>query len=492
MKYKSELIKEMIDSRGHEKSSIHYQSECIETWIEGAKGGYPKLCDYQSEWLSYINKIEGGGTEKPNPEEPKPEEPNPEPPIGEFPYETVSTNTTATVNHVVPYAYKSAILKGNTLMNVVSEQGFGGNKSLFESRFEDSPFNERETFTIFVVNPKVTTIKVGLFNATSGGWLREQQYNVANNKKVVYTVPSGNTCCKYVGVVVNTANVSTGFENSLVIVSGDKSNLEIQNYFEGMQSVQMVGLTTTGKNLINVSTLNNVVTEDNNECIVGGGWVDNGGSVGKPIIIPVNIKSGHTYTLSCTNKVTKHFNKFYIVDDIIGNAFATVQTYIGQNTTKDTFTTSEFTFTATRDYKYLTTNTGEASAMGYIVKNTIQVEEGSTPTPYEPHQSNILKVNEDVTLRSNESVYDELDLLTGKLTQRIGENNEVLSQEVVKSVKLSITNQDGITLSTIKPIEGTMHITPTGEPIAPTAVLEVPVEAITQNLASFIDLEMEE
>ena len=32
-----------------------------------------------------------------------------------------------------------------------------------------------------------------------------------------------------------------------------------------------------------------------------------------------------------------------------------------------------------------------------------------------------------------------------------------------------------------------MHITPTGESIAPTAVLEVPVEAITQNLASFIE-----
>ena len=30
MKYQSELIKEIVESRGHEKSSIHYESECVE------------------------------------------------------------------------------------------------------------------------------------------------------------------------------------------------------------------------------------------------------------------------------------------------------------------------------------------------------------------------------------------------------------------------------------------------------------------------------
>ena len=56
---------------------------------------------------------------------------------------------------------------------------------------------------------------------------------------------------------------------------------------------------------------------------------------------------------------------------------------------------------------------------------------------YEPYKTNILTVNEDVTLRSNGDVYDELNLLTGRLTQRIDENNEVLAQEVVKTVDLS-------------------------------------------------------
>ena len=58
MKYQSELIKEIVEARGHNKSSLHYESECIESWIEESKGAYPKLCDYQSEWLNYISILD--------------------------------------------------------------------------------------------------------------------------------------------------------------------------------------------------------------------------------------------------------------------------------------------------------------------------------------------------------------------------------------------------------------------------------------------------
>ena len=92
MKYESEIINDILEQRGHEMSTLHYESECIEAWINEVKGAYPKLCDYESEWLNYIM----------------------ENPIGEFPYETITDVTDATVNNVVPLAYKSAILKGNT------------------------------------------------------------------------------------------------------------------------------------------------------------------------------------------------------------------------------------------------------------------------------------------------------------------------------------------------------------------------------------------
>lgn len=90
------------------------------------------------------------------------------------------------------------------------------------------------------------------------------------------------------------------------------------------------------------------------------------------------------------------------------------------------------------------------------VIDTLQIEYGTVSTNYEEPifelqsvkmpglttsnedgtKTNILTVNEDVTLRSNGDICDELNLLTGQLTQRIGEDGVVLSQEVVKTVDL--------------------------------------------------------
>ena len=51
----------------------------------------------------------------------------------------------------------------------------------------------------------------------------------------------------------------------------------------------------------------------------------------------------------------------------------------------------------------------------------IQLEEGSVATTFEKHRTNILTCNDEVELRGIGDVKDELDLLTGELTQRIGE-----------------------------------------------------------------------
>ena len=139
---------------------------------------------------------------------------------------------------------------------------------------------------------------------------------------------------------------------------------------------------------------------------------------------------------------------------------------------------------------------------------TLQVEKGLVATSYEPYKSNILTVNEDVELGSVGEVKDELNLLTGQLTQRTEtrayqegdeSNSEVLTdmtntryklpKEVIKTVELTVKDQNGISLSTIKPIEGTMHLTTSSDTIAPLFSGEIPVEAITQNLASFVGSE---
>ena len=88
-------------------------------------------------------------------------------------------------------------------------------------------------------------------------------------------------------------------------------------------------------------------------------------------------------------------------------------------------------------------------------------------------KTNTLTVNEDVTLRSNGDICDELNLLTGQLTQRIGEDGVVLSQEVVKTVDLSS--------NTVYAYNGTTHYTCSSEEgsLIPTACIEVPVETET-------------
>ena len=83
-------------------------------------------------------------------------------------------------------------------------------------------------------------------------------------------------------------------------------------------------------------------------------------------------------------------------------------------------------------------------------------------------KTNILTVNEEVTLRSNGDVYDELNLLTGRLTQRIDENNEVLSQEVVKSVDLNVVDQNNTKIDKIHVFDEVTHVNASSDELTPT------------------------
>ena len=59
-----------------------------------------------------------------------------------------------------------------------------------------------------------------------------------------------------------------------------------------------------------------------------------------------------------------------------------------------------------------------------------------TNITYVPYSQSVLSCNEEITLRSNGDVYDELDLLTGQVIQRIGEDNEILEEEIIRTVEL--------------------------------------------------------
>ena len=99
LKYESEILYGLMKRDGDDSPSdvLPYESELKEKYLNQVLGAYPKLQDYRAEWLNY-NLCEDLPAD--------------------FPYETVSNVTKATVNNVVPYEYKSAILSGNTLVNL--------------------------------------------------------------------------------------------------------------------------------------------------------------------------------------------------------------------------------------------------------------------------------------------------------------------------------------------------------------------------------------
>ena len=232
-------------------------------------------------------------------------------------------------------------------------------------------------------------------------------------------------------------------------------------YFDGMQSVKMPVLTTVGKNLYNPDR------------------AYASGSGGRDVYNDVDVKPNTEYTF--------YANNYSWTQVMLYNNKGQITRHFGNNSTsiKVTFTTTNDEVKARMIFYH---------GNGTVIKNVdftdVQLEYGAVSTTYKPFKSNILTVNEDITLRSNGSVYDELDLLTGELTQRIDENGEVLSQEVVKTVDISTVDQDGdnTKLSTFDDIT---HVTLSSEGLIPEAELEV-AEKVPEVAANMLGISREQ
>ena len=393
-----------------------------------------------------------------------------------------------------------------------------------------------------------------------------------------------------------------------VLISGAKSSMSLEKIksllqleegtvateYEPYKTYKMPVLTTTGKNLFDLS--------DNDKlCIYAGGIVRNedhtqiyqiSGSTINVINQGVNLEQ-----LGYKLPIKKNIEYLVISGEgmngvlyyrYFGKDFTSLK---GQDQRNIAYSTDSFgkkyvviegsEFPAGAEYIFLGIGNGFLS--NYTMKN-IQIEEGTQATPYEPYQSILLTVNEDVTLRGIGDVQDTLDCLTGEVVERVGEyeindttpmgsfnntdektiyfhvnqtyllsmpevnapliSNSViqpilkdlstldvegvhftskghlqvridksrlsgtsssdvlnylrenpitvqyqLKTESIKTVDLTVTEQDGNTTSIIRPIEGTMHLMTEGDTIKPLFSGEVPVEATTQNLASFIEEE---
>ena len=178
-------------------------------------------------------------------------------------------------------------------------------------------------------------------------------------------------------------------------------------------SVKMPVLTTTGKNLMPV-----------NHASLDGIKSNAGGHINNLIAKNIPVIPGKTYRLSysvsnSTNIQSINMTRFEHQEKTNSNNHQQLFNEIGKDD-------KNLVFTIPQGINYISFTFGNAiytndGTLGWIKIDNIQLEEGSIDTTYEPYKSNILTVNEPVELRGIGDVKDELNLLTGELTQRIGE-----------------------------------------------------------------------
>jgi hypothetical protein len=282
--------------------------------------------------------------------------------------------------NVVDGEFKSAILKGNTLVNLVDDV-----TSNEVGRYSDSPCKiniirnlQNETLTIIfnaisleIPDGADGTLRIG------GGWSGQIRYQpTLGVNKVLYNY--NQTSNNWLGAFSNTEAYNLGQRitiSDVMVLEGDYTNVDIP-YFEGMTSVKMPVLTTVGKNLFDGEFDLTIGTTH--------AWSKN--------FIKVMPNTAYIFShhgTEPTRKVdaTNYYNEKFEL--------------IGEQGIKNSVTTPNDCHYIKFRYHLMDQDLSK-------VENT-QLEQGTVATPYEPYKSNILTVNEEVELRGIGDVQGELN-----------------------------------------------------------------------------------
>lgn len=593
LKYESEILFDLMKRDGDDTPSdvLPYESELKEKYLEQVEGAYPKLTDYRPEWLHYnlYSHLPA-----------------------DFPVEILSNVTNATVNNVVPYAYGSASLKGQTLVNLLDFSQWGNKEKI--TLIADGTGKRMDLGRNLPIKPntKYLTI-IPVYentinqNFTIGGWgyfASQPAITSADGTGIIKIIKT--TRNEYTD---NLFYLELWKENtSGQIRIGKPMFIEYQEgmenwdipYFEGMQSIQMPSLTTTGNNLIHVGRgFNNTMTFDGltitrdavNQTITLNGTATRD-NTSQPLVnlFYREIKKDERYALSC-----------YLVSGTADRVMFRVHDKKWSGSMSCELNKPSYKYF---DNDIIFNDCSFRVDKGATFKNAVfkvmfeRIPVNSNTTSYEPYQSNILTVNEEVELRGIGDVKDTLNLITGEVAEHIDEivlngsedekwvlvsekgnlktfrkshsfKSDINDQEIpniicdklklttplkawagygiapdspielsrgskkndgfdiivdcsrattingvgsfkqwlsqnpltiqheletplIKTVELTVTDQDGNVESIIRPLEGTMHVSTSSQTLSPLLDMSVPVEATTQNLMSFVNMKEEE
>ena len=314
---------------------------------------------------------------------------------------------------------KSAILKGQTLVNLIPE----GRQSSFHLNntnggayafWDGSNVNMIKPSTKYLILTNVT-LNTGsrivinnnedYISCFADGIYYEQ--NEVGIKKTILTSKSDLSDCT---TILRSYTHTVGEVKGTIQVFEYQQGMENWNipYFTGMLSVKMPVLTTTGKNLFSINQQFKTGNIAGAASPIEGDYISGNWQVSDFIKLNKNTD----YYLSTKNFRFEKISFYDINKKIIKGTDAT-------DVNERLISTSN-----NIGYIRLVIHKTDAGALSYnelVANNDIQLEQGRQATSYEPYQTNILTTPEDLELRGIGDVKDELNVATGELTQRIGE-----------------------------------------------------------------------
>ena len=354
--------------------------------------------------------------------------------IGDITYvlhEFLGSDTPYTMYNTKEKPTKSAILSGQTLVNITSDKKIVGS-AYIRVEVDNNLIKPNVQYTLIVNGYS----NVSRINCVDNNGLNPY-FNIANPKQWnIFTTPNDLTNHH---IRVYGTSIDDTLLNSIdiILIEGDYTNTNIP-YFTGMQSVRMPVLTTTGKNLFEIQSWNK----------------DLSGSSSSYVLNDISsIKQRYAYNQQCKifdGKIhIKKLSNSYIIYDISINNLKANTKYVFSCDFDLIGLSSQPLSGRILNYrdKYFYNGLSQHESMSFttdsngsfnmefinlaidlnseIILYNFQIEEGSTATSYEPYKSNILTVNESIELRGigngSNRVEDELDCLTGEVVERIGE-----------------------------------------------------------------------
>ena len=342
---------------------------------------------------------------------------------------SAETGGHGTIEDTVQGGLNGAVLEGMTLVNTISNTYDSCHLSVSQEvsmSSEDTTWDS-ETYRIkaitftknmlpnitYLIKLKVTeltgTDKLGSYVVDMDG---NMTYSIANGvlgeNNFIYTptVEIQKIAFYLDDIAGKTATIK---EPMVIEYQEGMENWDIP-YFEGMKSVQMPVLTTTGKNLFDGEMVQGYIGDST-------GNLNAGSTAGISSANFTPVKPNTTYRLSLSDNPAKGTILFYFYDKH--------KNYVGRTLDPTTvFTTgNNVAYVKFRIYKIDSVFLDDYKTVQF------QIEESSTATSYEPYQSSTVTTSEKVELRGIGDVKDELDLQTGKLTQRIGEYTELSNSQ---------------------------------------------------------------